>query len=66
MPETGGGLAILGTFIAARELRLLPVLPSLRPPDREVWLVVHQDLRKSARITAVIDWLKVALRRLDD
>ena len=60
----GAGLTILGTFIAARELKLVPVLPSLRPPDREVWLIAHQDLRKTARIAAVIDWLRVTLQRL--
>lgn len=58
----GAGLTILSTFVAARELRLVPVLPSLHPPDREVWLVVHQDLRKTARVAAVLEWLQATLR----
>lgn len=61
----GGGLTILSTFIATRELRLVPVLPSLRPPDREVWLVVHEDIRKTARIAAVLEWLRLTLRHLE-
>jgi DNA-binding transcriptional LysR family regulator len=62
----GAGLTIRGSFIAARERGLVPVLPSLRPPDREVWLVSHQDLRKNARIAAVTEWLRLALQHLDD
>lgn len=61
----GAGLTLLGTFVAAREPRLVPVLPSLHPPDRDVWLVVHQDLRKTARVTAVMEWLRLTLRHLE-
>ena len=61
----GAGLAVLSTFIAAREPRLVPVLASLHPPDREVWLVVHQDLRKTARIAAVLEWLRGTLQQLE-
>jgi DNA-binding transcriptional LysR family regulator len=61
----GAGLTVLGTFIAARELRLVPVLPSLHPPDREAWLVIHQDLRKTARVAAVVEWLRITLRHLE-
>lgn len=53
----GQGIALLGTFIAAREPRLVPVLPALRPPARDAWLVVHEDMKKSARVAAVLAWL---------
>jgi DNA-binding transcriptional LysR family regulator len=36
---------------------LVPVLPALAPPPREAWLVVHRDVRKTARVAAVLDWL---------
>lgn len=53
----GQGIALLGTFIAPREPRLVPVLPSLGPTPREVFVVSHRDVRKSARIDAVVEWL---------
>lgn len=54
----GAGLALLPTFVGPRESRLVPVLPSLRPPARVAWLVVHQDMRKRARVEAVLEWLR--------
>jgi len=53
----GLGIALLGTVVAAREPRLVPVLPSVQPPPREAWLVVHQDVRKTPRVAAVLEWL---------
>lgn len=61
----GAGLTILSTVVAARELRLVPVLPSIRPPDLDVWLAVDHDLRKTARIAAVMEWLRSTLSRLE-
>lgn len=54
----GLGLALLATFIAAREPRLVPVLPSRGPAPRDAWLVVHEDMRKNARVAAVVAWLE--------
>lgn len=53
----GAGIALLGSFVAAHEPRLVPLLPSLRPPPHEAWIVTHQDARKSARVGAVVAWL---------
>lgn len=61
----GAGIAIVASFIARREPRLVPVLPALQPPSRDVWLVVHEDLRKQARIAAVLDWLRMTVKHLD-
>jgi DNA-binding transcriptional LysR family regulator len=61
----GAGLALLAAVVAQREPRLVPVLPSLAPRPREVWGVVHQDLRRSARVIAVLDWLRSAASQLD-
>jgi DNA-binding transcriptional LysR family regulator len=55
--EAGLGLCLLGTYVAARMPALVPVLPALAPPPREAWLVVHRDVRKTARVAAVLDWL---------
>ena len=51
------GIALLGTFVAAREPRLVPVLPRAATPSRDMWLVVHADMRRNARVAAVIEWL---------
>jgi len=51
------GIALLGTFVAAREPRLVPVLPRAATPSRDLWLVVHADMRRNARVAAVIEWL---------
>jgi len=59
------GIALLGSFIARREPRLVPVLPSLQPPGRDVWLVVHRDLRRSARVNAVLAWIQETALALD-
>lgn len=48
-------------------------LPSLKrldpgpvpPPARELWLLVHPELRELARVRAVVKWLEVCIRRLD-
>jgi DNA-binding transcriptional LysR family regulator len=61
----GAGIAILGSFIARHEARLVPILPSLELPRRDVWLVVHQDLRKNARVVALLEWLRVAAQQLE-
>jgi DNA-binding transcriptional LysR family regulator len=53
----GLGIALLPMFAAPREPRLLPVLPRLQTPSREAWVVTHSDLKKNARVAAVIDWL---------
>ncbi|HET7542357.1 MAG TPA: LysR substrate-binding domain-containing protein [Polyangiaceae bacterium] len=55
------GIALLGTFVAPREARLVPVLPRLSTPSRETWLAVHQDVRPNARVGAVCDWLVQAM-----
>jgi DNA-binding transcriptional LysR family regulator len=53
----GHGLALLPRFVAVRDPRLVTVLPSLSPPTRELWLVVHEDMRNNARVAAVMSWL---------
>lgn len=52
----GLGVALLPTFAAA-DARLVPLLPRLACPSREAWIVVHEDVRRNARVEAVIAWL---------
>jgi DNA-binding transcriptional LysR family regulator len=54
--RAGFGLGVLPDFMAARDPALVRVSPTpvLR---RELWLLVHPDLRHLPRVAAVLDWL---------
>ena len=36
--------------------RMTPPIPELAP---EYWIIVHRDLRRSACVRAVINWMKI-------
>jgi len=54
----GAGIALLTVSTVRGDPAFSPVLPSLRPPDNEIWAVTHPDLRTSARVVAVLRWLE--------
>jgi len=56
----GVGVALLPTFVAAADPRLVPLLPRLAGPTREAWLVAHEQVRRSARVEAVAAWIAAA------
>ena len=58
----GVGLAMVHCFMASAERQLVPVLPDEIYIDRQYWLVVHEDLRKVARIDAVCRFLTTLFR----
>jgi len=49
----GAGIAELACFLGDDSPGLVRVWPNEQPMHRAVWLIVHQDLRRSARIRAV-------------
>jgi DNA-binding transcriptional LysR family regulator len=55
--EAGLGLAILPCFIADKQRDLVCILPHERVLSVELWLVVHRDLVRSARIRATMDFV---------
>jgi DNA-binding transcriptional LysR family regulator len=60
--RTGGGVAALPDFVAAGD----PVLSRARRDkivEREVWLVFHTDLRRSAPVRTVATYLREFLRQ---
>ncbi len=57
----GYGIALLPTFMVAREPRLLPVLARSAGPTRDLWAVIHGDMRRSARSAVVLEWLARAV-----
>lgn len=60
--RAGLGIMACAARIAAAEPGLARVLPRVALPAREVWAVYHPDLRGSARVGAVLDWLAATLR----
>lgn len=51
------GLALLPCFVADRIPELVPVLPESINVTRELWIVIHEDLRHVARIKATSRFL---------
>jgi DNA-binding transcriptional LysR family regulator len=60
MVRAGVGLGVCQIPIAARDASLVRVLPPMET-SLEMWLVMHEDLRASARIRAVYDHLAEGL-----
>jgi DNA-binding transcriptional LysR family regulator len=58
--RAGLGKSLLPCAIAAREAGLRRLGPAVL--SREIWLLVHAELRSLPRIAAVIDWLEQTLR----
>ncbi len=57
----GLGQSLLPCFAAADDKRLRRVSGAKPVLSREIWLLVHRELRAQARIAAVIDWLDGAM-----
>lgn len=52
----GIGVALLPCFLADREPGLLRAGERLAELARELWIVTHEDLRRTARVRAFMDW----------
>lgn len=63
MTAGGLGICVLPMFIAAQDPSLVRLLPDISM-TRSFWLVLHQDLKKVARIEAVSQWLTEQVRQL--
>ena len=58
----GAGLCVLPCFMADREPGLVRLFPAEIRVIREFWLVVHSDLRHTARLRAMTDFLTREVR----
>lgn len=54
----GMGLALLPAFMADEVATLVPLFPDQIFQDRDLWLIVHEDLRPIARVDAVYSYLR--------
>jgi DNA-binding transcriptional LysR family regulator len=55
--RTGVGLALLPHFVGDPDPRLKRYDVTPAPPSRDVWLLVHRDLRDSPLVRAVMEFL---------
>ncbi|MEP2121209.1 MAG: LysR family transcriptional regulator [Bauldia litoralis] len=60
----GLGIAWLPCFIGDLDARLVRA-PGVQPqPDRSIWLLLHDDLRKTARVRAFVDFVSADIVRM--
>lgn len=59
----GAGLAFLPCFLGDETPGLVRVLPETSVSTRDLWLVVHEDLRRVARVRAVADFLRQLVKK---
>ena len=55
---SGAGIGVLPSFIADQDPGLTMIFPDQVNILRSFWLVTHSDMRRLARIDAVLGWLK--------
>jgi len=60
LARAGAGVAMLPDFAAADDPGLVPALPGQTPLYRDLWLVVHSDMKDAAPVRVVADCLRRA------
>ncbi|MCF6274956.1 MAG: LysR family transcriptional regulator [Robiginitomaculum sp.] len=58
----GYGIGMVGHAAGATEMGLIRVLPELSR-EEDLWVVAHEDLKKSARVRAAFDFIVCALQK---
>lgn len=59
--KSGMGLAMLPCYLGDTEPTLRRTLPHRPVPDRDVWLLTHEDLRHTARVRRFLDFIADAI-----
>lgn len=59
--KAGVGLTMLPCFLGDREPGLVRVPGAVPVPDRNVWLLLRPDLRRTARVRAFVDFIAAAI-----
>lgn len=59
--RAGLGMGFMADYVIATDPSVVRVLPMLALPRLPMWLAVHREIRNSARIRAVFDFLAQAL-----
>lgn len=61
--SAGLGKSVLPKCIADARQDLRRIPSEEAPPDREIWMLVHPDLRSLARVAAVSAWIRATVKR---
>ncbi|HJV61683.1 MAG TPA: LysR family transcriptional regulator [Albitalea sp.] len=61
MLHTGLGIGLLPTFAAAQEPDLVPVSATIDELETPLWILIHPDLRRTARVQAFVQLVGDAL-----
>jgi len=61
--RAGFGIALLPHYLAASDPTLSEVSLPVKPPSRELWLLVRRDVRTTERLRVVVDYLLELIRR---
>lgn len=64
--EAGMGVACLPTILGERSAKLVRAAPGDSPPPRELWLVIHADLRRAPAVRAAADHIIEIFRQNGD
>jgi DNA-binding transcriptional LysR family regulator len=59
----GFGIGYIPCYLADENPQLVRIWPDVTPPMQPLWLIHHEDLRRTARIKLVSDAIAAALRR---
>lgn len=59
--RNGMGICMLPCFIGDTERTLRRLPPGHAEPDREIWLMTHEDLRRTARVRRFMDFIVEAI-----
>ena len=59
--RAGMGVGFVANYLMREDAAVQSVLPQLRIPSLPIWLTVHREIRGSARIRAVYDFLAEAV-----
>lgn len=59
--RAGLGIGFIADYVARTDAQLVPLVPMLKLPVLPIWLTVHREIRTSARIRAVYDFLAGAV-----
>jgi DNA-binding transcriptional LysR family regulator len=58
----GAGVAMLPDFVAAMDRDLVDAMPKMPRLQREIWLVVHSDMKTAPFIRILLSELQRALK----
>lgn len=66
MAVQGMGMAMLPCFLADQDPRLVRLPPGKVLPGRDLWILTHEDIRKTARVRTLLEFSRDRLNSMSD